>query len=241
LDLLYANTTCTSMPRREWEAEVCLATAISRSLPFLQGNAGQPVGAIIDRRSRSDLCGQLTSAPATLAVSCHNGFPTLRLKLFEFLFADGVAISTYGNYRARNGGYSLFAAREALLKGRPVLMTPDGPFGRRTGTLSVLGAQRPVADGAPFLAHSTHCNVVWYEIVRTETGFDVETVPGPRASPDEPFADYRQRFFEFYNRQVVASFTTHPRNLVVLPGWVRTFTAMLEKQQLSQPNSAAST
>jgi len=228
LDVLYANTRCTSMFRGEWEREVRIATALDKNLThFGSVPLLRQVGKQIGEAARVAVVQQLTSAP-TLVLGYHGGFGFTRRKLFARLFPEAVVIGATGKYAANDGAFALFAAREALLEGGLVLIAPDGRFGKESGTITVLGAQLPVTDGAPFLAYATNCNVAWFALIRTGDGFTLETVAGPRREHGETFADFRERFYRFYADRLEASLTTDPYNLPVSKNWKWTLTAMLE-------------
>jgi hypothetical protein len=227
LDFLYGKTRWRSLKRTEWERQVRVATAFDENLtrfgsaPLLKRIANQ-----IAVPLKANVVPELTSAP-TLAIAYHGGFSVTIRRLFAYSFPDSVIIGANGRYAAREGAFALFAAREALLEAKSVLMAPDGRFGKEAATISVLGAQLPVTDGAPFLGHATGCNVMWIALTWTGHGFTIEVVAGPRRVAGEPFADYRLRFYRFYADQLEQAFTGDPANLPLTKNWEFIFSAML--------------
>src|SRR6185437_16111150 len=218
----------TSLSQAEWERHVRVATAFDENLtrfgsaPLLKQIADQ-----LAVPPRDALAAELTFAP-TLALTYHGGYSVLLRRLFGRFHPDGVAIGAVGKYAARDGAFALFAAREALLEAKPALVAPDGRFGKEALAISVLGAQVPVTDGAPFLAHATGCNVVWLALIWKTHGFTVEAIAGPRRDAGEPFADYRGRLYQFYADRLEQAFTGDPLNLPLTKNWKFIFSAMLD-------------
>jgi len=199
LDFLYSRTRFSLLSPAEWEQEVRVATALDDNLTrFGSQRLLREIAHQIDTSTRVAVIRELKSAP-TLVVGFHGGFGNTRRKLFARMFPDGIVIGAAGKHTASDGAHALFAAREALLQGGLVLIAPDGRFGKEAGTISVLGAQLPITDGAPFLAHTTGCAVTWLALVRTGERFTLQTVSGPQAEKHERFADYKERFYRFYS------------------------------------------
>lgn len=228
LEHVYGNTCFPSIPFSEWKREVTLALAIEQALRrFAAGRRLEFVKSLIDEQTKAAVVRQLRSKRGALVIGYHGGFPVLRLLAFRGLFPRGVILASNGRYAAADGAFALFAAREALLARRPVLMAPDGRFGKATVTITVLGAQLAMADGAPFLAYTTRCDTVWLSVVRTDNGFTLKTTDGPQAEEAEAFADFRDRFFRFFVDQAELSLRGDPRNQPIGRNWIETFEAML--------------
>ena len=227
MDFLYSKTRYSSISRGDWEEQVRIATALDENITR-RGSAAllREIGQSIDRAIKAKIKRQLTSAP-TVAVCYHGGFSVPRRKLFARMFPEGVVIAASGKHAAHDGAFALFAAREAVLDRRPALMSPDGRFGREAGTINVLGAQLPVTEGAPFLAHTTNAAVVWFALLRKENGFTLEVSPGPQPDKGERFSDFRDRFYRFYVDRLEEAFTGDPSNLPLSVNWKLTFGAML--------------
>lgn len=244
LNHLYEHSRCKGMPREAWEREIQFAVALQQTLkPFLDG-PWKIVEEVIDQDAVAAVQQSMATSPATLAIGFHGGFPRLRRKLFEKLFRDSVVIGRVGPHGATDGAHALFAAREAILASKPVLMAPDGLYGKESGTITVLGARRAVTDGAPFLAHSTNGRVAWFAVACTGERFAPTLVEGPRAEPGESFKAYRERFFRFFADQIEAVFTGDPRNIDVQRFWQATFEAMFtgrpdRKRRSSSPAQAS--
>lgn len=217
------------MSREAWTTELRLATAINTRLRSVVGRLSPAEAStlVVEKISATTLR-RLTTTPGTLALAYHGGFPLLRRAVFQHLFEKGIVITARDEYAAKDGAYVLFAAREAILGGHPVLIAPDGGYGKESGVIHVLGAKRIVADGAPFLAYVTACPVVWLTLRRTPKRFALEVVDGPQVEPDESFSAYRERFYAFYAARLEEAFTDDPRNIAMLPLWTKTFEAMLK-------------
>ncbi|HEY1960779.1 MAG TPA: hypothetical protein VGG69_00050 [Rhizomicrobium sp.] len=204
-----------------------VATALSDNFMRCGGSSlFKDLGRQIDRGVRVRTIRELKASP-TLVLGFHGGFGYARRKLFARLFPDSVIIGATGKHTATDGAHALFAAREALLQNRLVLIAPDGRFGKESGTISILGAQLPVTDGPPFLAHISRCSVTWLALLRTQDGFTLETMAGPRHEEGEAFAGYRDRFYRFYTERLEEAFTSDPANLSLTINWKLIFSAML--------------
>jgi hypothetical protein len=227
LAFLFAKTRCCAMSLAHWEQQVRLATAFDVNMTRFGSTALiKDIEKQIDRTVKAGVIRELTAAP-TLAIGFHGGYSVPRRKLFARLLPQGVVLGASGKYAAHDGAFALFAAREALLENRPVLMAPDGRFGKESGTIAVLGAHLPVTDGAPFLAHATGCKVKWFALTWSGIGFTLQTIPGPQRQDGERFSDYRRRFYDFYAERLEEAFTGDPMNLPLIQNWRLTFGAML--------------
>ncbi len=228
LDLLYGKTRWISLARAEWERQVRVATAFDENLTrFGCPRLLKQIANQVATPFRAAVAPDLTSAP-TLAITYHGGFSVSLRRLFGHFFPEGVVIAINGRHPARNGAFALFAGREALLAAKPVFMAPDGRFGKETATVSVLGAQLPLTDGAPFLAHVTGCRVIWFALRWTDHGFAVEARAGPPRQTEQPFREYRERFYQFYAARLEEALTGDPASLPLTVNWKIIFGAMLD-------------
>jgi hypothetical protein len=227
LDFLYGKTRCKSLARVEWERQVCVATAFDENLTrFGSGRLLKQIANQLAVSLRSAAASELAFA-AVLAITYHGGFSVMLRRSFGHLFPGSVVIGANSRYAARDGAFALFAAREALLEGKSVLTAPDGRFGKETATVSVLGAKLLVTDGAPFLAHATGCNVMWFAPLWNGHSFAIEALPGPQRRTGEAFAEYRKRFYQFYVDRLEHAFTGDPANMPLTINWKFIFNAML--------------
>jgi hypothetical protein len=227
LDFLYSHTRHPCTSRFQWERDVRVATALDENfMRFGCMPLFKDIGRRVGNAAREALVRELKSA-GTLVLGFHGGFGYARRRLFARLFPESIIIGATGKHTATDGAHALFAAREALLQDGLVLIAPDGRFGKESGTISVLGAQLPVTDGAPFLAHTTRCRVAWLALIRTEDKFALETMPAPRAEEGERFAGYKERLYRFYADRLEEAFTGDPANLPLTANWKLTFNAML--------------
>jgi hypothetical protein len=219
LDGLFARSQFQSLGREAWEQELRFATGMDRALH--RALKTTPVGMLgpVDEAVSQAATEKLRSPTGTLLLVYHGGFAALGRALFSDWFPDGVRISAKGDYKAKDGAYALFAARRALLDGKNVLISPEGRFGKARGTVPIMGMDCSVGDGAPFLAHSTQCRTVWFGLIRDNDRFATLLVEGPRASREEPFPAFRERFFGFYAAQIEKAFAGDPRSLSLSRNW----------------------
>jgi hypothetical protein len=227
LDFLYGRTRWKSVTRADWEQQVRIATAFDENLRrFGSARLLKEIADQVGVSLKAAVAPERTLAPA-LVITYHGSFSVTLRRLFRNFFPDGVAIAANGVYAAGDGAFALFAAREALLAEKPAFMAPDGRYGREAGTVSVLGAQLPLTDGAPFLAHATGCKVEWLALSWTGRGFAIEALAGPQRVAGEAFRDYRERFYHFYAARLEEAFTGNPANLPLTANWRLMFDAML--------------
>jgi hypothetical protein len=104
-------------------------------------------------------------------------------------------------------------------------MASDGPDGKITGTLNVLGATSPAGEGAAYLAYATNCETGWYTVLRAGDKFTPVIEPGLRKNKGESFPEFKDRFQRFYSAKIEEIFTGDPNNIVLRPGWSRVFYA----------------
>jgi hypothetical protein len=227
LNHLYAHSCETSVARDEWERQVRVATAFDENLtrlgsPRLLKQIMEQIGTPLPAAF-----GFEPGGTSTLVIIYHGGYCAPLRRLFQRTCPNAVIIGAIGKYSAQNGALALFAARKALLDSRPVMIGPDGRFGKEALTISVLRAEAPMTDGAPYLAHSTRCNVAWGSLLWTAQGFTIEVAAGPRCEVGEPFTAYRGRFYQFYADRLEQAFTRDPLNLPLTKNWIFIFSAML--------------
>ena len=117
-------------------------------------------------------------------------------------------------------GAAVFAALKGLLTGQNVFLAPDGPFGRSTGSISVLGAQCTVADGAAFLAFEAKARVACIRFAFDGRCFSPVLESGPRREGGETFDEYRGRLYSFYQDQITLALTGVPSDLALSKGWM---------------------
>jgi hypothetical protein len=173
---------------------------------------------LIDEQSIRDYFDQLTSASGILLLTFHGGLITLRRKLFG-TFERGL---TFGLEAAKDPSGKLFVAMRAIEDGQAVLIAPDGPFGKRSGTLNVLGMTTPAGEGGAFLAYATSCKTAWYSVEWEDRRLVPKLESGPRRQADESYSDFKNRLFSFCSEKIEASLTGDPRNIALRGGqWKR--------------------
>jgi len=159
-----------------------------------------------------------------LALTFHGGYGALSPHLFADVLQNSliVEVKSRGKFRsvnAKKSGAALFAALRVLREGGSVYLTPEGPFGKRTGKIEVLGASLSVSDGAAFLAYETGCETGWYVMRRDGQKLVPVIEPGPSRDPGDTYADFRSRLFQFYRDRIEEQLTGDPRNLALHFWW----------------------
>lgn len=234
LDYLYERSRSGS-PRGAWEDEIRVSMAVNRLISdYFKADDIKRIDPLVDQSVLGDVAERLTSRRGTLVLASHEGFPMLVRSTFNRLFSNGAMIQ-----RSAAGGAmsvqddtrtALFLTLRALLEGRNAFVAPDGPYGKRTGTISVLGVPCPVADGAPFLAYETRCNTAWLNVLRTEEGFRPVVELGPVRSKDESFDEFRARLFHFYAGKLEEGLTGDPKNISIAH-WRKNYRAKIGRPE----------
>jgi hypothetical protein len=224
------------MDASAWREEVRLATAIERVLAE-ERFTPKLVKRLVDMSVRARLRAHVAPGAASLILIFHGGFTSMTRPLLRLLLDDKLEMRAKGTeFGVRDDpATALFAARARLLDGKPVVIGADGEHGKMTGSIDVLGAECPVADGPPFLAHLTGCSTLWFAAVRSENGFAHQIAPGPRRKDGESFVQYRSRFYDFYGRCLTDWFNGDPRNLALRQRWIKKFSSA-RKGRLAGPS-----
>jgi hypothetical protein len=232
LDYLYGRSRYQEMEASAWREDVRLATAVEsvladeRFIPRL-------VKRLVDMSVREKLRAHVAPGEAAIILIFHGGFTSMTRPLLRLLLDDKLEMRAKGTeFGVRDDpATALFAARARLLDGKPLVIGADGEHGKMTGSIDVLGAQCPVADGPPFLAHLTGCSTLWFAAVRSEDGFAHQIIQGPRREDGEPFVEFRSRFYEFYARCLTDWFSGDPRNLAMRQRWIKKFSQARKKPE----------
>jgi hypothetical protein len=153
-------------------------------------------------------------------MSFHGGFVRFTQSLFLARFAAAAAPSQTSIV----GGFSnvrenLFESLRVLQRGGVTLMAPDGPVGKQSLSLHVLGRTFPMGDGAAFLAYTANCNTAWYVTERQGDRFVPIIELGPKRQPGESFEEFKIRLNRFYADKIEAVATGDPRNIVFNRSW----------------------
>jgi lauroyl/myristoyl acyltransferase len=159
-----------------------------------------------------------------LFLTFHGGFVIMARKLFATLFRDGVSIQNHrsrANFSAKlDPAAALFNALRALQEGKSVIMSPDGPYGKHSCAMHVLGRTAEMADGAAFLAYEAKCETAWFTVVRDDSGFRPDIQVGPRREDGERYKQFQQRLCDFYGERIAALYSGDPRNIALSRRWV---------------------
>jgi hypothetical protein len=114
---------------------------------------------------------------------------------------------------------ALFNALRVLQEGGTVALAPDGPMGKQSIELNVLGTKSPAGDGAAFLAYQSNCATAWCTAIRENDRFVPILEMGPRRESGESFKDFQDRFFRFYVEKIEGVLTGDPNNIALAGRW----------------------
>ncbi len=230
LDRLFAVSR-SGVERDEWESQVRQAFVIDQIVNDRNeiGLPGAAVLAPIRPGAWDAIAREIRDADRIVCLVFHSGF----LSITRFLYAQIPSSAAIRGRHTRRGGPSpndkgrsaLFAAFRDLQDGKPLLVAPDGPAGKLTEMLEVLGASRLIGEGAAFLAFEADARTVWLNVVREGTQLVPVLVEGPRRATGEKYPSFKARWAEFYGRQITEVLTGHPASLALRGRWSNLFSA----------------
>lgn len=231
LDYLYRHSQWPCASQTAWEKDVKTACAIGSMMRGLDQSMHQREFSRI--ADGVDLSGRLPAEPGgTLLLTIHGGFTVMARWLFRTAIQDGLLLGK-GGIRSgdgrklvqRNGHYGdiLFAALRHIQGGGTLLLAPDGLQGKRTESIDVLGRGMRLGDGATFIAHTTGCATVWYNLVRKGDYFSPVLEHGPRREERESFNEFQNRLYSFLKQKIEDIFVGDPRNIAVTSRWGQLF------------------
>lgn len=216
--------------KEDWFKQVRVATAIEHlchdvpdSRAFVLSAMHPNAPKIID-----EAC---NTKKGLLVVIGHMAFSNPRNVLFNE-FVDDVAIVGKGETDAYiqinlfDPAATLFACIKALLQQRRLLLAPDGPVGKKTSAITVLGKNHPIGGGAALMAFETKTPVIWFHVSCEDGVFVPNFTEGPIAEKGETFSDFEKRFLAFYQDCVDAYFQSDPQNIFFRRNWSKVFATM---------------
>ncbi len=224
-DYLYRHARAPQAPREVWTRQVLVATCVGFILQdFFARESPSSVRSLFAPDAATQAARAMSSPRGVLALTFHGGFAALLPHFFIDFLDDSLVIDLktrkrFGSVGADDPGAALFGALCALRDGRSVYLAPDGPLGKLTERIQVLGVSRPVSDSAAFLAFETSCDTVWYDMRRNGRLLVPVAEPGPSRAPGETFKEFRMRLMEFYRSKIEEHFTGDPQNLAVCEAW----------------------
>ncbi len=229
LDYLYEHSRL-KMPRSDWERTVLSAFCLDHIIRDFKSEFGfDKILDHVDRRATEETFKRINDGTGMVLMTFHGAFvSSIARQLFNIFAPGGASMESIsrGNWEAaprHNPRLALFVALRVLMDKRPFLIAPDGRNGKLASSISVLGRDLMVGDGAAFLAYEAKCQTAWFTVVRGETGFVPLFVPGPRREEPEKFNDFKDRLLDFYQKQIEAVFSGDPRNIVPGRAWMQLF------------------
>ncbi|QDL94554.1 hypothetical protein FDP22_22005 (plasmid) [Paroceanicella profunda] len=161
----------------------------------------------------------------------HAGHLTMVRLNFQRIFETGIQIqrSNSAQYApgmisiADNPRAALFSALRMIEDGGQLLMAPDGHWGESRLAISVLGHTLDIGEGAAFLAYESGCYNAFLTYVFDGGVFVPRVVEGPQKLPGEKYRAYRQRWAQFYAREIERIFTGRPENIAFRNRWFGVF------------------
>jgi hypothetical protein len=233
LDHIYACSRWPLMPRADWEREVRLSRALDCIFTEFHRHApSEAVSALVDQKSAKDVAAQLSSEAGALILLFHGGYATLTLRILTDLRKDALLVRKggIGNFSSKGDARGvLFAALRAIGDGKKVGLAPDGPLGKPSVCINVLGINYHIPEGAAFIAHQSQCSTMWFTLNRDERGFVPVLKFAPRVEPGEPYREFRERLHLFYAKEIELSFTGDPRSICIAGRWAAQFAEQLKK------------
>lgn len=224
LDFLYQRSRWQPMPRPEWERWVKVACAVDRLLTTeFRRLPRAKLANLLDDKSRHEF-ETFLSAKGRLLLTFHGAFVLIARRIFIDRDKQRSDFGRGGNINSRRDHRgALFAALRALQDGQSVVISPDGPDGKLSGVLNLLGTQSPAGEGAAFLAAASGCKTAWYTVCRTGDTFVPVFEEGPTRAKDESAKQFSDRLYQFYAAKIEENFTGDPRNIVLRRRWTRLF------------------
>jgi hypothetical protein len=222
LDFLYKHRRFDVPSREAWVKEVRTAAALEAAMRAAGRDYWADLDGYLERGARHKALTTLKQPQGMLLITSHGGFTTLKRKfLTSCLVREGGCLALSRDVIEKDRRSVLFAALRALQGGGSAIMAPDGPFGKRTATLNVLGKQFPAGEGVAYLAATSGCATGWYNVVRAGDRFSPIIEIGPQFQKGEKFEAFKERLYAFMSKRIGAIVTGDPRNLILQPRWTR--------------------
>lgn len=202
-DFLFERRRMKEMNRDEWMEAYTEAREFERetSLAAKEGDASGVCK--IDPQARQSFIDQAAACKnGLLLLTFHGGFKTVKRHFLMACEKEINAVILRRGDIVSDRRTALFTSLRSLQQGRTVVMAPDGPHGRSSHTINVLGHALSIGDGAAFLASTARCDTGWYNVRRGENGFVPVLVKGPVADKGEKLEAYQQRLNDFYAAQL---------------------------------------
>jgi hypothetical protein len=226
LDFLYKHRRFDVPSRDAWVKEMRTAAALEAAMRAAGRDFWDDLDSYLESGARQKALAALKMPQGMLLMTSHGGFTAMRRRFLKTcLEREGGCLALRRGMIEEDRRHSLFAALRELQGGGCAIMAPDGPFGKRTATLNVLGKQFPAGEGAAYLAATTGCATGWFIMVRVGDRFSPVIESGPQIQKGEKFDSFKERFYAFISERIEAVVTGDPRNIILGPRWVRALKA----------------
>jgi hypothetical protein len=231
LDKLYSCSRFSTLPRDVWERRV----RVSFCIDHITTDVYLDWYDLFDQDVSQAALSRLDASKGNLLITTHGGFISIAASWLRRAVPDRLVlvnknrtgltnrlkISANEDVRA-----ALFTLHRALQDKQTVLMAPDSQVGSLQSSITVLGSERRLADGAAFLACETGCSTAWYTVVREGSRFTPVIVAAPTREPGEKYQHFKGRLYGFYAEQIESMMTGDPDNIVFKQGWMREIEAL---------------
>ncbi|HEY1707537.1 MAG TPA: hypothetical protein VGG10_04690 [Rhizomicrobium sp.] len=194
--------------------------------PFLQlfcesVNKGFPT--LVDMGQCGVFFRNMDTSQGLLLSTFHHHFAKLALALFKTFVPNNYTlhlteIGGHGADSQVSGRLAAFKAVKALTAGRPVLLSPDGPFFSDAAAVEIRIHGIPVrfSAGAAIIAYEAHCRTGWYQMTQRDGRLVPVYEPGPVRKAGESVAQFRDRWIAFYAEQYEAALAASPGDFASL-------------------------
>ena len=208
-DLLFERRRMKELNRAQWMEAFEGGRELERetALAAKEGDAGGVCR--IDPQARQRFIDEAAGCKnGLLLLTFHGGFKTIKRHFLMECETEINAVILRRGDIVSDRRTALFTSLRSLQQGRTVVMAPDGPHGRSSQTIDVLGHSLSIGDGAAFLAGTARCDT------GCDNGFVPVLTKGPVIDKGEKLESYQQRLNDFYAAQLEDYLTGPPGDIL---------------------------